>query len=213
MRAGPSTAAGRFGKSYCDDNLHSNHDKPSRPLRTIYYTASSLDGFIATRDHSLDWLLRLGEPEGGSYPEFIRQVGALVMGSSTYEWILRHHLHPETGAPQPWPYEQPTRVFTTRDLPPMPGADVGFVRGDVRPVHQAMKEAAGDRNIWVVGGGDLAGQFLDAGLLDELIVQMAPVTLGSGMPLLPRAITDPPLRLRSATVQGVFVELRYGVPE
>jgi dihydrofolate reductase len=76
-----------------------------------------------------------------------------------------------------------------------------------------MAAAAGGKNVWIVGGGDLVGQFYDHGLLDELIVQVAPVTLGGGAPLLPRAITKPPLRLVSATTYcGAFVELRYEVP-
>lgn len=73
-----------------------------------------------------------------------------------------------------------------------------------------MVAAAGGRNVWIVGGGDLAGQFFDARLLDELIIQVASVTLGRGAPLLPRRIDDPSLRLRSAEVYGEgFVELRY----
>jgi dihydrofolate reductase len=181
-------------------------------MKTQYYTATSLDGFIATTDHSLDWLLQLGDIEETSYPTFIREVGALAMGSSTYEWILRHLANDDPDASSPWSYEQPSWVFTTRELPRLPNADVRFVRGDVRPVHEAMVQVAGGKNIWIVGGGDLAGQFHDAGLLDELIIQVAPVTLGSGMPLFPRAVTTPPLRLVSATMMaGAFAELRYEV--
>jgi dihydrofolate reductase len=89
---------------------------------------------------------------------------------------------------------------------------VHFVEGDVRPVHAAMAAAAGGRDLWIVGGGDLAGQFHDAGLLDEVIVQVGSVTLGSGRPLLPRAITQPPLVLTSARRIGPgFAELRYDV--
>ena len=74
-------------------------------------------------------------------------------------------------------------------------------------------EAAGDRNIWIVGGGDLAGQFYDADLLDEVIVQMGSVTLGKGKPLFPRRITSPPLRLLSVRQVGTgFAELHYQVP-
>ena len=160
---------------------------------TQFYGASSLDGFIATADHDLGWLLQFGEIEGSSYPAFIRDVGALAMGSHTYEWMLKHAID----AGQPWPYVQPTWVFSTRTLRAIPGADVRFVRGDVRPV----------------GGGELVGQFYDAGLLDELIVQIAQVTLGAGKPLLPRRITQPALRLQSVTtLGGLFAELRYKVP-
>jgi dihydrofolate reductase len=182
-------------------------------MKTQYYTASSLDGFIATEDHSLAWLLQFGEPADSGYPEFVRDVGALAMGASTYEWLLRHHVKP--GAPDgaPWPYAQPTWVFTHRALPRIEGAPLRFVKGNVAPVHRDMAEAAGERNIWIVGGGELAGQFHDAGLLDEVIVQVAAVTLGRGAPLLPRRIASPPLRLLSARpFAGAFVELRYAVP-
>ncbi len=180
-------------------------------MKTQYYTAASLDGFIATTDDSLEWLFPLGNIEDTSYPEFIRHVGALAMGSTTYEWMLRHVV---SGAdPRPWPYQQPLWVFTSRRLPPVPGADIRFVRGDVRPVHREMMAAAGGKNVWIVGGGDLAGQFHDQGLLDELYIQIGSVTLGAGKPLLPRTITSPPLRLVSVRAVGTgFAELHYEVP-
>jgi dihydrofolate reductase len=104
-------------------------------------------------------------------------------------------------------------VFTSRELPPVPGADIRFVRGDVRPVHREMVVAAGGKNVWLVGGGELVGQFHDHGLLDELFVQVGSVTLGAGKPLLPRAITSPPLRLVSVRAVGTgFAELHYVVP-
>jgi dihydrofolate reductase len=182
-------------------------------MKTIYYTATSLDGFIATKDDSLEWLFPLGELGATSYPAFIKDVGALAMGSVTYEWMLRHVVGPGATRPQPWPYTQSTWVFTSRTLPPVPGADVRFTRGDVRPVHKQMVAAAGGKNVWIVGGGELVGQFYDHGLLDELIVQVGSVTLGSGKPLLPRAITQPPLRLLSVRQVGTgFAELHYAVP-
>jgi dihydrofolate reductase len=182
-------------------------------VKTQYYTAASLDGFIATPDDSLDWLFPLGDVGATSYPAFIRDVGALAMGSATYEWMLRHAVGPEAREPQPWPYTQPAWVFSSRRLPPVPGADIRFVRGDVGPVHEEMVAAAGGRNVWIVGGGELAGQFHDRGLLDELFVQVGSVTLGAGKPLLPRAITSPPLRLMSARAVGTgFAELHYEVP-
>jgi len=182
-------------------------------MKTQYYTAVSLDGFIATTDDSLDWLHALKAPTEPSYAGFIRDVGAIAMGSATYEWVVRNAFGPEARDPQPWPYEQPTWVFTSRSLPAVPGADIRWARGDVRPVHEAMVRAAGGRNVWLVGGGDLVGQFHDQGLLDEIIVQVGSVTLGAGKPLLPRAIVQPSLRLVSARpLGGDFAELRYEVP-
>ena len=130
-------------------------------MKTQYYTATSLDGFIATEDDSLEWLFPLGNVADTSYPEFIAEVGALVMGASTYEWMIRHatKLVEETGAS--WPYAQPTWVFTHRRLPlAAADADIRFVQGDVRLVHSQMAHAAAGKNIWVVGGGDLAEMIL-----------------------------------------------------
>ena len=181
-------------------------------MKTQYYVAASLDGFIADRGNGLDWLLQF--PMTDDYPDFIRDVGAVAMGSTTYEWVLAD-LERSGGAddPRPWPYAQPTWVFTSRTLrPPAGAADVRFASGDVRPVHAQMTAAAGGKNVWIVGGGELVGRFHDHGLLDELIVTVAPVTLGGGAPLLPRAITTPPLRLVSARACGdTFAQLRYEV--
>ena len=182
-------------------------------MKTQYYTASSLDGFIATEDDSLEWLFPLGDPNDTSYPDFIQGVGALAMGSSTYEWMLRHVVKPGSDDSVPWPYEQPTWVFSSRELPRVPSANLRFVRGDVRPVHSEMVRAAGGKNVWLVGGGELVGQFHDAGLLDEIIVQVGSVTLGSGKPLLPRRIVSPPLQHTDARFVGPgFAELTYSVP-
>jgi dihydrofolate reductase len=188
---------------------------PRYDMRTQYYTATSLDGFIATEDHSLEWLFQLGDINETGYPDFIAQVGALAMGSSTYEWMLRHVVKPgDASDGAAWPYTQPTWVFSSRTLPPVPGADVRFVRGDVRPVHEQMRAVAAGRNVWIVGGGELVGQFHDAGLLDELIVQVGSVTLGAGRPLLPRRIAFPPMKLTAVRKIGAgFAELRYDVPK
>ena len=126
------------------------------------------------------------------------------MGSTTYEWILSAE---DRGGWQ-WPYKIPSWVFTHRQLPLVPDADVRFVSGDVAPVHEEMVRAAGGRNVWIVGGGDLAGQFADAGLLDEVIVWIAPVTLGAGAPLLPRRVE---LRLEEVARNGDFAAARYSV--
>jgi dihydrofolate reductase len=183
----------------------------TRTCRTQYYTATSLDGFIADPDHSLDWLLQFSDSPTEDYGAFIAAVGAAVMGSSTYEWLLAH-LSGAGAEPQAWPYTQPVWVFTSRALAPVPGADIRFVSGDVASVFPELERAAGGRNVWIVGGGDLAGQFHDRGLLDELIVTVASVTLGAGKPLLPRSITKPPLRLTAVQQYGAdFVQLRYDV--
>jgi dihydrofolate reductase len=182
-------------------------------MKTQYYAATSLDGFIATEDDSLDWLFPLANLNDSSYPEFIAQVGAIAMGSATYEWIIRHADTLSAQSGSAWPYSQPVWVFTSRAGAAVAGADIRFARGDVKRVHDDMRSAAGSKNIWIMGGGDLAGQFYDAGLLDELIVQVGSVTLGRGKPLFPRRVVHPPLHLSAVREMGAgMVELRYRVP-
>jgi dihydrofolate reductase len=169
---------------------------------TIYYTATTLDGYLADEEDSLHWLFKQDQDADGalSYAEFIQHVGAVCMGSTTYEWVLPH-------LTDGWAYEQPSWVFTTRELPTVEG-DVRFVRGDVGPVHDQMVAAAGDKDVWVVGGGDLAAQFAEAGLLDRMLLSVAPVTLGAGRPLFPRPFD---LRLVDLARNGAFACLTYDV--
>lgn len=178
--------------------------------RTSYYTATSLDGFIATADHSLDWLLSRTAGSGGplDYETFIAGVGALCMGANTYAWMHRQ-LHDQADRPaEPWPYAQPCRVLTHRELPAWPEADIRFTADPVEVVHAELVALAGEKAVWVVGGGELAGQFLDRGLLDEVVVNIAPVTLGSGQPLLPRRAD---LRCVQTVPSGEFVAARFEV--
>jgi dihydrofolate reductase len=102
-------------------------------------------------------------------------------------------------------------VFTSKDQPVVPGVDIRFASGDVREVWPQIRDAAGDRDVWIVGGGDLAGQFADAGLLDEIRVSIAPATLPSGKPLLPRSLGADRLELRAVRQAGAFAELTYAV--
>ncbi|MDX6324161.1 MAG: hypothetical protein QOK15_515 [Nocardioidaceae bacterium] len=176
---------------------------------TQYFVASSLDGFIATDDDDLDWLTSLddgdqGADEANPYEAFIAGVGSIAMGATTYEWVLAHN----TG---PWPYQQQTWVFTSRQLPIAEGGGpIQLTAAPVPAVHDAMVAAAGGGNVWLVGGGELVGQFLDHDLLDELWLTVTPVLLGTGKPLLPRRRTTP-MTLVSTTpsTNGTFAHLRY----
>ena len=143
-----------------------------------------------------------------NYGEFIAGIGAMAMGSTTYEWILHHEFAGKDPSEWEWPYDVPCWVFTHRQPPVVPGAPVEFTSTDIATVHMQMVAAAGDRNVWIVGGGDLAGQFADVGLLDEVIVSIAPVTLGGGAPLLPRRIE---LRLDELGRNVDFACARYSV--
>ncbi|MGM9470492.1 dihydrofolate reductase family protein [Pseudarthrobacter sp. YS3] len=174
--------------------------------RFQYFVAASLDGFIATSGDDLGWLLQFDGFEGGkeSYDTFMADVGCIVMGGETYAWLMEHE-------PGNWPYpDTPCYVFTRHEHTAPAGSDITFVRGDVREFIQDFKENAAGRNIWVVGGGNLAAQFADAGLLDELILSVIPVVLGDGKRLLPLEGPTPPLELTASRTMGRgIVELRY----
>src|ERR671928_2021557 len=117
---------------------------------TQYYTATTLDGFIADENNSLDWLFTRQREDDGplSYDDFIAGVGAMAMGSTTYEWILEHGRADKDPAEWKWPYEIPCWVFTHRGLPLVPDAPIAFRSGDVAPVHEEMVAAAAGRNVW-----------------------------------------------------------------
>lgn len=174
--------------------------------RIQYYVAASLDGFIATPTDDLGWLLQFDGFEGGqeSYEAFMADVGCIVMGGGTYEWLLEHE-------PDNWPYRAtPAYVFTRHEYTAPAGADITFVRGEVAEFLADFERDAGGKNIWVVGGGNLAAQFASAGLLDEIILSVIPVVLGDGKRLLPLARPTPPLELAASRTMGRgIVELRY----
>ncbi len=180
--------------------------------RTQYYVASSLDSYIADENESLQWLfdnagsdasdVTSDEDERPPYEAFMEGIGALAMGAATYEWLLA-----EVDA---WPYpDRPTWVFTHRDLKVLDGADVRLVQGPPREHHAAMLDSAGDRHLWMVGGGKLASDFADEGLLDDLLLTVVPVVLGAGHPLFSRALPKPMRLTQAKTLHRSLVELRY----
>ena len=174
--------------------------------RIQYFVAASLDGFIATPTDDLGWLLQFDGFEGGkeSYELFMADVGCIVMGGETYSWLLEHE-------PDRWPYpDTSSYVFTHHEYTAPPGSDITFVRGDIAEFAADFERDAGGKNVWVVGGGNLAAQFAAAGLLDEIILSVIPVVLGNGKRLLPLEGPTPPLELVASRTMGRgIVELRY----
>jgi dihydrofolate reductase len=190
--------------------------------KTQYYCAATLDGYIADADDGLDWLLGYegsydgkgteAAPlsEGGSYDAFYSDVGALVSGSITYLFVLDH-----MGEEGEWPYAgKPYWVLSTKELAKPPGHEdnIRVVDAKVTELHKQMLAAAGDRNLWIIGGGNVASQFADEGLLDEVLVTVVPVVLGEGKPLFDRGLPGGPLQLTGTRVfKTGMVELTYEV--
>ena len=183
-----------------------------------YYCAVTLDGYIADPDDGIDWLTGYegtyeGEgvdqgpmSEGGGYETFYSEVGALVSGSVTYEWVLEH-------ADQ-WPYAgKPCWVLSSRDLPKPdhPDADVRVVRGEVADLYDEMAASAGEKNLWIVGGGPVASQFAAAGRLDEVLLTVVPVVLGQGKPLFESRLPGSLQLLGTRAHANGMVGLRYSL--
>jgi dihydrofolate reductase len=188
--------------------------------RVQYYCAATLDGYIADAEDGIDWLTGYEGTydgaeagpgpmsEGGGYEAFYAEVGALVSGSVTYDFVLDH------SGEGTWPYAgRPYWVLSSRELgtPASEEADVRIVRGEVAGHLEEMLASAGGRNLWVVGGGNVASQFADAGLLDELHLTVVPVVLGQGKPLFDRGLPRPLQLTGTRTFANGMTELRYRV--
>ena len=142
-------------------------------MKTTYYVASTVDGFIAEADGGVDYLSELGESDASSYEAFITTVDGLLMGRSTYDQVLGFG---------EWHYgERPCWIATNRDLDQVAG-NSSAIQGDPSSM-VARIESAGTKHLWLVGGGKLATQFLRANLIDRLIVSIIPVALGTGIRL------------------------------
>lgn len=182
--------------------------------RVIFLTASTLNGFLADEQDSLDWLFAVPTEDqlNADLDAFFADVAVMIEGSATYRWVVEHEeleTHPEKW--QALYAGRPTWVFTTKTQPVIEGADVRFVSGSVADAWPDIAAAADGGTVWVVGGGDLVGQFYDAGLLDEVRVSIAPAVLVSGKPLLPRVIGSDVLELTGVRQTGQFAELAYAV--
>lgn len=173
------------------------------------HMVSSLDGFIAKNDNSVNWLESAGSvyESGVSVSEeeaaaFVKSIDCYVMGSHTYEHAL------ELG----WPYgDTPVVVVTSRELKPA-RKSVECYSGDLKTLVDA-KLAPRFRNIWLVGGAILCQRFLELGLVDKIMMTIAPVLLGDGLRLFGGSLTEERWNLTNVTAyKNGFVELSYSAP-
>ena len=168
-------------------------------LRQLYI-AQSLDGYVADDEGGVRWLEEAGGGEDYGYSEFYSRVGAVALGAATYEQLL------SWGAGYG---DIPTWVFTHRELAVPPGADVRFTDRAPSEVVAEMDEAAGEKNVWLVGGAALAAQWIDERLLDELILFVVPLLLGGGVRLFERTRRTKLELVATKPYATGLVELRY----
>jgi dihydrofolate reductase len=183
--------------------------------RIVYATATSLDGYLADAEGSLDWLFAVdgGDLAIAEGQAFMAGVTVQVEGSTTYRWVVEHEQlveHPEKW--QKFYGDRTTFVFTSRaDSPVVRDADVEFVSGPVATHIDRILDAAGGGDVHLVGGGALAAQFAEAGHLDAIHLSVAPVTLGSGASLFPTYFDSSRLQLTAVHQTGQFVRAEYDV--
>lgn len=166
----------------------------------VLFIATSLDGYIATQEESLDWLFHVeGEGDNG-YSDFYETVDAVLLGKKTYDWITRH----VTGE---FPYkDKECYVFTRSAIPN--NEDVMFINDDLVSFTNNLKEREG-KNIWLVGGGELVHAFMKEGLIDELRITVAPTLIGKGIPLFREGNYFLEYSLLGTRIFNQFVELHY----
>ena len=143
-------------------------------MKASVFVGTSLDGFIARSDGNLDFLHQSGGGESHGYNEFFASVDALVIGRNTFDIVLSFDT---------WPYgNKPVFALSTRPLPPAPaGAVVEQMSGPPEVIASTLA-GRGFQHIYVDGGVTIH-RFLDAGLIDRIVVTRVPVLIGSGIPL------------------------------
>ncbi|MCM2587948.1 dihydrofolate reductase family protein [Rossellomorea marisflavi] len=170
--------------------------------KVVVFIACSLDGYIATKDESLEWLFQVeGEGDNG-FSAFYDTVDTVVMGKKTYDWVMNQEM-------EAFPYEGKECVVFSRSS----WEDTEHVRyrsGDVLSFIEEQKSRKG-KDIWVVGGGELLDAFIQEGLVDEFIITVAPVILGNGIPLFREGDRSLNLTLKGTQSFNQFVELHYEV--
>lgn len=168
--------------------------------KIICYIAASLDGYIATKDDSLEWLFKVdGEGDAG-YAEFLETIDTVVMGRRTYDWVIEA----ESGE---YPYEGlASYVFTSESGKEDPF--VTFTNQDISSFAKGLKAQPG-KNIWVIGGSNLLHGFIQENLIDEWIISIAPTLIGKGIPLFQENDVEIPLKLKSVKSYGQFAQLHY----
>ncbi|GKV64345.1 MULTISPECIES: dihydrofolate reductase family protein [unclassified Sporosarcina] len=170
--------------------------------KLVLFIAQSLDGYIATKDDSLDWLFKVeGEGDNG-YSKFFKTVDTVLMGKRTYDWVMEQ----EKGQ---FPYSnKDSYVFSRSSITNT--KDVTFVNGDIVDFTNNLKKEDG-KDIWIVGGGDILYTFIKEKLVDDLIVTVAPIIIGEGIPLFKAGDYQLDLSLRGTRTFNQFVELHYTV--
>lgn len=176
-------------------------------IKCSVFIATSVDGFIAREDGTIDWLMKANElaPEGedGGYRDFIRGVDAIIMGRHSFDMVKTF---------KPWPYALPVIVLTRQklDIPDALKDKVECSSEDPAALKNRLA-AQGMKQLYIDGGITIQ-RFLNAGCLDELIITLIPILLGKGRRLFGELNQDIPLHLiNSRILGGGFTQIHYQI--
>ena len=167
-------------------------------MSVFFYGCVTLDGYLADKHHGLSWLHETGSTEETGYEDFYRNMDVTVMGRRTFEEIAR--------------LEDPAAVYPTTENYVFTHADRLPKKGFVPVQGNAADFVAGlgpDKNIWIVGGNTILAPLLERDMVDHLIVQIAPVLLGEGIPLFTQKEGLRRLHLDEVKRYGQFAELIF----
>lgn len=169
-------------------------------MGVFFYGCATLDGYLAAKDHNLSWLYETGTVEETGYEKFYQDMDVLLMGRRTFRELEK------AGDPASVYPDTENYVFTHRDLRQK---EFTAVNEDVVSFTRRIGKG---KNIWVVGGNTILAPLLDQDMVDHLIVQIAPVLLGDGIPLFAQKEALKRFRLEDVRRYGQFAELVYGRP-
>ena len=167
-------------------------------MSVYFYGCVTLDGYLADKDHGLDWLHQTGAAEDTGYEDFYARMDVTLMGRRTFREVER------LGNPAEIYPATENYVFTHR---PLRQAGFTAVSGSPAAFVERLDRA---KNIWVIGGNTILAPLLDRDLVDHLIIQVAPVLLGKGIPLFTQGEALRRFRLDAVKQYGPFAELVYG---
>jgi dihydrofolate reductase len=175
-------------------------------------TALSLDGYMAGPNHEMDWVFdQPGDPPSGLVDELIETTGSILAGRGSYD-VGRGSTRQETSAPFGGRWSGPQFVLTHDPPDDEEDESITFLSGDIRDAVATAREAAGEKNVLILGA-NVADQCLDAGLVDDYVLIVLPVILGDGIPLFPAGRKRVDLAPIDISRSGQTVNLRYGVPD
>ena len=158
--------------------------------KIIVHIATSADGYIARPDGNLDWLTSRPAPKGFyGLPKFAQSIDAKILGRTTFDLSVKMGA---SFSPDDVHY-----VFSRRPAPAAIPAGVHFVKEPISAFAERLRKQAG-KNVWMMGGGEIIGSFLDEHAIDEFVISVVPTFIGEGIPLIAPGHREVPLRLRSS---------------